>query len=140
MQLYFSQSAELLIIIWEKTITFAHKYKNNIYYIQKNESDYSIDSRWWVKTTTQLIETQKRLNKELHRAFGPCPAEHDNDYIFHMTFAIGGACYESYKEAYEKLRAFDIKRIFRFSRLGLFYYDDDNITPGTYFCYKMCKI
>ena len=28
-------------------------------------------------------------------AFGPCPAEHGNDYSFHMTFAIGGADYES---------------------------------------------
>ena len=34
----------------------------------------------------------------------------------------------------------DFNRTFRFSKLGLLYYDDDNITPGTYFCYKVCDI
>lgn len=93
-----------------------------------------------VKATPQLIATQKRLNDELYHSFGPCPAEHDDDYIFHMTFAIGGADYVSYLKAYERLKETDIKRSYSFSRLGLFYYDDDNITPGTYFCYKICDI
>lgn len=93
-----------------------------------------------VKATSQLIATQKRLNDELYHSFGPCPAEHDDDYIFHMTFAIGGADYVSYLKAYERLKETDIKRSYSFSHLGLFYYDDDNITPGTYFCYKICDI
>lgn len=25
-------------------------------------------------------------------------------------------------------------------QIGLFYYDDDNIVPGTYFCYKVLDI
>ena len=50
-----------------------------------------------VKTTPQLVDAQKRLNEELYKVFEPCPAEHDNDYIFHMTSAIGGADYESYQ-------------------------------------------
>lgn len=93
-----------------------------------------------VKETPQLVDAQKRLNEELYQLFGPCPAEHDDDYVFHMTFAIGGADYESYQRAYDVLMKNDYKQIFRFSKLGLLYYDDDNITPGTYFCYKVCDI
>ena len=93
-----------------------------------------------VKETLQLVNAQKRLNEELYKIFGACPAEHDNDYIFHMTFAIGGADYKSYQKAYNELIKSDYNRTFRFSKLGLLYYDDDNITPGTYFCYKVCDI
>lgn len=93
-----------------------------------------------VHSTFQLIEAQKILNEKLYEAFGPCPADHDNDYIFHMTFAIGGAPFESYRMAYNELVKSDFKKTFRFGKIGLLYYDDDNIIPGTYFCYKVCKI
>lgn len=92
------------------------------------------------KSTPHLIEAQRLLNEELLKAFGPCPAEHDDDYIFHMTFAIGGADFSSYEKAYRKLKKSDFRHSFRFSRLGLFYYDDDNITPGSYFCYKVIDL
>ena len=92
------------------------------------------------KETPQLVDAQKRLNEELYKMFGPCPADHDNDYVFHMTFAIGGADYESYQRAYDELKKSDYHQTFRFNKLGLLYYDDDNITPGTYFCYKICDI
>lgn len=93
-----------------------------------------------VKETQQLVDAQKRLNEGLVEKFGPCPAEHDDDYIFHMTFAIGGAGYEDYEKAYEEMKKYDYKKCFKFSKLGLLYYDDDNIKPGTYFCYKVCNI
>lgn len=93
-----------------------------------------------VKETQQLVDAQKRLNEGLVEKFGPCPAEHDNDYIFHMTFAIGGAGYEDYEKAYEEMKKYDYKKCFKFSKLGLLYYDDDNIKPGTYFCYKVSNI
>lgn len=93
-----------------------------------------------VKETPQLLEAQKKLNEELYKKIGPCPADHDDDYIFHMTFAIGGADFESYQKAYDVLKKMDYKRKFVFNKLGLFYYDDDNIVPGTYFCYKVCDI
>ena len=92
------------------------------------------------KATTQLVDEQKKLNARLYEKFGPCPAEHDDDYVFHMTFAIGGAPFESYKKAYDELVKRDYSRSFRFSKLGLLYYDDDNMTPGTYFCYKVCGL
>lgn len=93
-----------------------------------------------VKKTPELLEAQRKLNEELYKEFGPCPAEHDDDYIFHMTFAIGGAGFESYQKAYDELVKQDYKKSFMFNKLGLLYYDDDNITPGTYFCYKVCDI
>lgn len=93
-----------------------------------------------VKAAPQLISAQKQLNIELNKVFGACPAEHDNDYIFHMTFAIGGAPFNAYQRAYNQLKNLDFNRDFRFSKLGLFYYDDDNITPGSYFCYKVCEL
>ncbi|MDE6808864.1 MAG: 2'-5' RNA ligase family protein [Muribaculaceae bacterium] len=93
-----------------------------------------------VKDTRQLVDAQKCLNENLYRQFGPCPAEHDNDYIFHMTVAIGGADFELYKKAYNGLKQSFTRHTFRFDKLGLFYYDDDNIAPGTYFCYKVCEM
>lgn len=93
-----------------------------------------------VKETPQLVDAQKRLNEGLYKKFGPCPAEHDDDYVFHMTFAIGGANFESYQKAYDELIKKDYHQNFTFNKLGLLYYDDDNIIPGTYFCYKVCNI
>lgn len=93
-----------------------------------------------VKETHELSEAQRKLNEGLYKKFGPCPADHDDDYIFHMTFAIGGASFESYQRAYNELAKQDYKKSFTFNKLGLLYYDDDNITPGTYFCYKVCDI
>ena len=92
------------------------------------------------KSSPELIDAQKKLNEGLINAFGPCPAEHDDDYMFHMTFAIGGAGFDSYKKAYDELVKDDYNKSFRYSRLGLFYYDDDNIVPGSYFCYKICEL
>ena len=92
------------------------------------------------KKTNQLVEAQKTLNKKLLETFGPCPADHDDDYVFHMTFAIGGASFESYQIAYEELAKNEYNQTFRFNKVGLLYYDDDNITPGTYFCYKISHL
>ena len=78
------------------------------------------------KSSPELLDAQKRLNDGLVALFGPCPAEHDDDYMFHMTFAIGGSDFDSYQKAYDEL--------------GLFYYDDDNIVPGSYFCYKIANL
>ena len=93
-----------------------------------------------VRETVQLVDAQKTLNEKLLETFGPCPAEHDDDFIFHMTFAIGGAPFESYKRAYEELAKKEYSQVFRFNKVGLLYYDDDNIVPGTYFCYKVSDI
>lgn len=93
-----------------------------------------------VKETPQLLDAQKKLNESLCEKFGPCPADHDDDYIFHMTFAIGGASFDNYERAHKEMIKQDFKKSFRFAKLGLLYYDDDNIKPGTYFCYKVSDI
>lgn len=92
------------------------------------------------KSSPELLDAQKKLNDGLISLFGPCPAEHDNDYMFHMTFAIGGADFDSYQKAYGELIKDDYNKSFKYSRLGLLYYDDDNIVPGSYFCYKIVDL
>lgn len=88
----------------------------------------------------ELKEMQRELFEKLEARFGPCPAEHDDDYVFHMTFAIGGVPYENYLQAYEVLAKEAYGDEFRFDKLGLLYYDDDAIVPGTYFCYKVADL
>ena len=90
--------------------------------------------------TAELDALQKRLFRELTDAFGPCPAEHDDDYIFHMTVAIGKAPYESYVRAYEELMKKPIPKSLCFDKIAFFYYDDDAISAGSYFCYKMHEL
>jgi hypothetical protein len=99
-----------------------------------------------VKETPELKSAQKMLFEELHKAFGACPADHDDDYIFHMTVAIGGAPFENYQKAWECLNSDEEvieelkQQSYVYNKIGLFYYDDDNIVPGTYFCYKVLDI
>lgn len=99
-----------------------------------------------VKETEELKNAQKELFRELENTFGPCPADHDDDYVFHMTVAIGGAAFENYEKALvclksdEQLMCELRDASFVFSKIGLLYYDDDNICPGTYFCYKVAEL
>lgn len=96
-----------------------------------------------VKESEILRKMQKELFTKLEERFGPCPAEHDHDYVFHMTVALGRAPFANYEKAHRELRADaelwkDMEeKAFCFDKLGLLYYDDDNICPGTYFCYKV---
>lgn len=90
--------------------------------------------------TPELESLQNRLFSELTERFGPCPADFDDDYIFHMTVAIGKAPYENYLRAFETISAEPIEKTLRFDKLAFFYYDDDTIAPGTYFCYKTCDL
>ena len=70
----------------------------------------------------------------------PCPAEHDDNYWFHMTVAIGRAPFENYRRAYEELSKMPLDTPLTFDKLGLLYYDDDSIAPGIYFCYKVAQL
>lgn len=92
------------------------------------------------KSTPELKAMQQKLFDLLETKLGPCPAEHDSDYVFHMTIAIGGAPYDNYQKAYQELKKQNFHKDFLFDRMGLLYYDDDNIKPGTYFCYKIAGL
>ena len=63
-----------------------------------------------------------------------------HEFVCERNVAIGGVSFEAYERAYDALVKQDYKKSFRFNKLGLLYYDDDNIKPGTYFCYKVCDI
>jgi 2'-5' RNA ligase len=85
----------------------------------------------------ELQSLHKELNEELENRFGECKADFDgDDYIFHMTVAIGGGSFDSYEKALKLLdrTKYDIEVVF--NELGLLYYDEDKIIPGSYFCYK----
>lgn len=87
--------------------------------------------------TKELADLHCRLNDELEERFGFSPATFDGDeYTFHMTIAIGGKPYKNYQTAYALLdkKEYDISVVF--NQLGLLYYHEDNVMPGTYFCYK----
>ena len=60
--------------------------------------------------------------------------------MFHMTVAIGKVPYENYKKAYDVLCKGCYKRSYKFNKIGLLYYDDNDILPGTYFCYKTVNL
>ena len=92
------------------------------------------------ESTSQLITMQQNLNALIEAKLGSCPAEYDSDYVFHMTIAIGGAPYKNYEKAYQVMKKHDYHYDFHFNRLGLLYYDDDKIRPGTYFCYKIADL
>ena len=88
----------------------------------------------------ELAEIQRNLFWRLKERFGKCPADHDDDYVFHMTIAIGGAPYNNYEKAFIEMKKKAYQKTFVFDRLGLLYYDDDTIRPGTYFCYKIVSV
>lgn len=90
-----------------------------------------------------LAAMHNGLNQALEKAFGSSPADFDGDaYTFHMTVAIGGKPYECYERAYAQLSSDKSRYLFQaeFKEIGLFYYDSDQITPGSYFCYRRYKI
>lgn len=87
--------------------------------------------------SNELVELHSRLNIELEERFGGCTADFDGDeYTFHMTIAIGGKPFEDYQKALTLLGQKEYNMEVAFNQLGLLYYDDDSIKPGTYFCYK----
>jgi 2'-5' RNA ligase len=88
--------------------------------------------------TPQLDELQKRFFTELNNKFGECNAEHDDDYVFHMTICYGLASPEQYDKVFNELKVHNYNFESVFSQLGLFYYED--FKPGAYFCYKKTDI
>ena len=89
-----------------------------------------------IKKELEIERLQKDLFADLEKRFGPCPAPFDDDYNFHMTVAIGKVPYENYERAYNVLCKNNYNISYRFHKIGLLYYDNDKIMPGTYFCYK----
>jgi len=94
-----------------------------------------------VEKTSELFDLHIRLNRELEEKFGACPAGFDGElYSIHMTFALGGVTYEQYEKVYAQLSKEEVGAEYTFSELGLLFYDNDDIKPGTYFCYKRVRL
>lgn len=123
-----------------KLMLLAYKAGNMGFEMARLPPHVSLKRPFAIKSLEQLDEVQKRLFRELEERFGPSPALHDNDYVFHMTVSIGGAPFEKYQKAYEILKKEDVRKEFCFNKLGLLYYDDDNLGSRTYFCYKVVNI
>jgi 2'-5' RNA ligase len=87
----------------------------------------------------ELKQVQNKLFAKLKNEIGDCPAPFDDNYMFHMTIAIGKADFRKYQIAYEYLKTKIPQTEFVLDRLALFLYTDDNLLPGTYFCYKIIK-
>ena len=88
--------------------------------------------------TQQLDELQKRFFTELNNTFGECKADHDDNYVFHMTISYGLAPSVQYDKVFNELKGDNYNFESVFNQLGLFYYED--IKPGAYFCYKKSDI
>jgi len=88
--------------------------------------------------TWQLDDLQKTFFTELNEKFGECKAEHDDDYVFHMTISYGLAPASQYEKVFNELKNdnYNIESVF--NQLGLLYYED--FKPGAYFCYKRADI
>jgi 2'-5' RNA ligase len=94
-----------------------------------------------VEKTEELANMHQELNKQLEEKFGTCKADFDGDkYQFHMTIAIGGKSYSEYEKVLEELRKKELDFNTVFNELALFYYDSDEIKPGTYYCYKRVNL
>ena len=94
-----------------------------------------------VEKTKELSFIHQDLNSKLEEKFGTCNASFDGDaYQFHMTIAIGGKPYSEYEKVLSELKKKDLKFTTVFNELALFYYDSDNIEPGTYYCYKRVNL
>lgn len=91
--------------------------------------------------TKQLSAMHQELNIKLEENFGVCNAGFDGDaYQFHMTIAIGGKPYSEYEKVLSELKKKDLDFTAVFNELALFCYDNDNIEPGTYYCYKRVNL
>jgi 2'-5' RNA ligase len=88
--------------------------------------------------TRQLDDLQKRFFAELNNKFGECKAEHDDDYVFHMTICYGHAPVIQYEKVFNELKSDNYNFESVFSQLGLLYYEE--VKPGAYFCYKKTDI
>jgi len=88
--------------------------------------------------TRELDELQKRFFRELNERFGECKAEHDDDYVFHMTISYGLASSPQYDKVFNELKNDNYNFDSVFNQLGLLYYEA--VEPGKYFCYKRADI
>jgi 2'-5' RNA ligase len=89
--------------------------------------------------TLRLLHT--RINQELAERFPETQAPFDGPaYHFHLTIALGGASSAMYQSIVAKLESQKVALQAIARHLVLFYYDDDQISLGSFLTYKILPL
>ena len=88
-----------------------------------------------------LRHLHTRINQELAERFSNTQASFDGpDYHFHLTIALGRDPDPVYRSIIMELASREIALDTIARQVVLFYYDDDQISPGSFLTYKILPI
>lgn len=94
-----------------------------------------------VDETETLRGLHTRINQELAARFQETQAPFDGPaYHFHLSIALGGASSALYRSMVAKLASQYVALQIIARHLALFYYDDDQISPGSFLTYKILPL
>lgn len=94
-----------------------------------------------VEETAILRELHTRINRELAARLPHTQALFDGPaYHFHATVAAGGQSAQVYKALRAEFASCEVALQTLTRSLALFYYDDDQGTPGNFFVYKVLPL
>jgi 2'-5' RNA ligase len=94
-----------------------------------------------VEETETLRQLHTRINQELAEQFPDTQAPFDGlSYHFHLTVALGGASSSMYQSIVAELESGNVALQAIARHLVLFYYDDDQILPGSFLTYKILPL
>lgn len=112
---------------------------DHIYYDQWEE--YAIVGLG-VRETPTLRALHNQINRELESFVRDPSAPHDGDqYRFHLTIELGKVgTANPFKEFYESLPEKQVELSFNAEYLGLFFYPEEIIEPGSFICYKVLPL
>jgi 2'-5' RNA ligase len=91
--------------------------------------------------TETLRQLHTRINEELAEQFPDTQAPFDGlSYHFHLTVALGGASSLRYQSIITELESQNIAFQAIARHLVMCYYDDDQISPGSFLTYKILPL
>lgn len=94
-----------------------------------------------VEETPLLRSLHTRVTQEVAERFPRTQAPFDGpDYHFHLTIALGGAPASMYQAMIAELASRNVAFQAIARHLVLFYYDDDQISPGSFLTYKILPL
>src|SRR5260221_12455952 len=94
-----------------------------------------------VEDTETLRQLHTRINQELAERFPETQAPFDGPaYHFHLTIALGGASSSIYQSIVAELESQKVALQAIARHLVLFYYDDDQISLGSFLTYKILPL
>lgn len=94
-----------------------------------------------VEETETLRNLHTRINQELAERFPDTQAPFDGSaYHFHLTIALGGRSSSVYQSIAAELESREVVLRAVARHLVLFYYDDNQISPGSFLTYKILPL